>query len=142
MTDFLGSGWKYPISVENTDIERNGAKEKRKAIAISKDDQSIQESIMIILSTAKGERVMRPEFGCDINRLVFEVNNVATMSLVAFHITQALKQWEPRIQVLDVQSKIDEEERNKLNITIDYVIKTSNTKANMVYPFYLEGKGA
>lgn len=124
--DFLGRGWKYPLSIEKGKIE------------FSEGENSIKESILIILGTVKGERIMRPDFGCEINELVFSPNNTQTASLFEFYIQQALMKWEPRIEVLDVDAYPDADENNKINIKIDYMIKTSNAKSNLVYPFYLE----
>jgi phage baseplate assembly protein W len=84
---------------------------------------------------------MRPEFGCGINQLVFAPNNTQTATLIAFHVNQALMKWEPRIEVLNVDAHADEDEKNKLIINIEYMIKTTNTRDNMVYPFYLEKGG-
>jgi phage baseplate assembly protein W len=93
---------------------------------------------MIILETIEGERVMRPDFGCGINRLVFEPNNTSTTALIAFHIEEALMKWEPRIEVLEVNVIPDaNNEKNELIINIDYMIKSTNTRDNLVYPFYL-----
>lgn len=128
VADFLGRGWKFPVSTVGG------------MAAIAEGEESIRESILIILGTSRGERVMRPEFGCSINDLVFEVNSTATTTLVAFHVEEALKKWEPRIELLNVFVAPDEDKREKLNIEIDYVIRSTNTKANLVYPFYLEGK--
>ena len=127
--DFLGRGWKYPVSIKNGKI------------ASSEGEDSIRESIMIILTTAKGERVMRPDFGCGINQLVFAPNNTSTATLVQFYIREALQKYEPRIEVLDVSATPDGDERHKLNINIEYMVKSTNTKNNLVYPFYLERGG-
>lgn len=127
-TDFLGKGWAFPVNV------------KKNRIAMSEGEEGIRESILIILGTAKGERVMRPDFGCSINELVFEPNSTATTTLVAFHVKEALMKWEPRVEVLNVKATTDENEGNRLNIDIEYKVKTTNSKANLVYPFYLEGK--
>ncbi|MCZ7356856.1 MAG: GPW/gp25 family protein [Candidatus Methanoperedens sp.] len=131
--DFLGRGWKYqpdkPVSV------RDGK------IAYSEGEDSIKESIMIILGTSKGERIMRPDFGCDLNRLVFALNNTTTATLIESYIRESLLKWEPRIEVTDMDIAADEEEGNKLLVNIEYIIKTSNTKDNLVYPFYLERGG-
>ncbi len=124
--DFLGSGWKFPVSIKDGKILSSGGYD------------SIRESIMIILGTAKGERVMRPDFGCGINELVFAPNNTSTATLITFYIKEALLKWEPRIELLNVNAEPDETEQNKLIITIDYMVKTTNTKDNLVYPFYLE----
>ncbi len=128
IADFLGRGWKYPIS------QVNGS------IAPSEGEDGIHESIMLILGTAKGERIMRPDFGCGINDLVFEVNNTATTTMIGYHVKEALLKWEPRINVLSVDVSTDSNEQNKLNINIEYEVKSINSKANLVYPFYLEGK--
>ena len=128
--DFLGKGWKFPVTAWDGKI------------AMAEGDDCIKESIMMILGTGKGERVMRPDFGCNINDLVFEVNNTGTTTLIGFHVREALRKWEPRIEVLNIDVFTDEEERNKLNINIEYLVRASNRKANLVYPFYLiEGSG-
>lgn len=126
--DFLGKGWRNPVGLENG------------SVAYSQGEELIRESILMILGTAEGERVMRPEFGCGLNELVFAPNNTATASLAMFHVKEALQKWEPRIDVSEVTVSRDPEEGNRLNIEIRYRVKTTNTKDNLVYPFYLEGK--
>lgn len=123
--DFLGVGVSFPLRVENGKI------------AWSKYEESIKESIKIILGTTPGERVMRPDFGCRINELVFEPYNTSTETLIAFHIKEALLKWEPRIEVLNVNVASHEDEKEKLIVNIEYMIKTSNSRNNLVYPFYL-----
>lgn len=122
--DFLGSGWRYPILAGDSSI-------------VSKREKSIEESILIIIGTMKGERVMRPDFGCDLHRMVFDLNNEVTHIQAANYVRTALEKWEPRITILDVKAYADDEEQNKLYIDIDYEIISSNTKLNMVYPFYI-----
>lgn len=124
-SDFLGGGWKFPVDVENGQI------------VLSEGEENIEQSIRMILGTKPGERLMRPEFGCDLNRLVFSENNLATATLVAYHVEQALLEWEPRIDVLNVSAETTGE-GNQLNIQIDYMVKSSNTQRNLVYPFYME----
>lgn len=127
--DFLGSGWKCPVSVKNGRIASSGG------------EDSIRESIIIILTTAKGERVMRPNFGCKINELVFAQNNTSTATLMQFYIKESLLKWEPRIEVLDIAVTPDQDEKYKLVINIEYLVKTTNTRDNLVYPFYLDKGG-
>ncbi len=127
--DFLGKGWKYPVSIKN------------KKIQYSAGEDCIRESIMIILGTAKGERVMRPDFGCGIQELVFAPNSTSTATLISIHVKEALLKWEPRVEVLDVSASPDSEEENMLNIAIEYKVKTTNTRNNLVYPFYLAREG-
>ncbi len=127
--DFLGKGWKYPVSIKN------------KKIQYAAGEDCIRESIMIILGTAKGERVMRPDFGCGIQELVFAPNSTSTATLISIHVKEALLKWEPRVEVLDVSASPDSEEENMLNIAIEYKVKTTNTRNNLVYPFYLAREG-
>ncbi|MDP4181347.1 MAG: GPW/gp25 family protein [Bacillota bacterium] len=126
--DFLGKGWKMPISVY---------KEKAQT---SEGKDSIKESILLILSTGKGERVMRPEFGCRLKEMVYASNNISTATLIKSHIEEALLTWEPRIEVLDITANPRQNEP-VMDISIEYLIKTSNSKDNLVYPFYLESVG-
>ncbi len=129
--EFLGVGWKFPIAVDKGEggVDR---------IAMSHHEENIRESILIILSTAKGERVMRPNFGCGINELVFAPANVSTCSLVSFHVREALVLWEPRIEVREVETTADDKDHGKLLVNIEYRVRDTNNVFNLVYPFYLE----
>jgi hypothetical protein len=104
-------------------------------IAQARYEQRIEESIYLILSTSKGERVMLPEFGCGIHDLVFEPNNPATKSATAQAVRTALTRFEPRIDVLDLQ--VEPQEENLLLIRISYRIRANNAIGNLVYPFYI-----
>jgi len=127
-TDFLGLGWNFPIGVD-------GSSE----IALTADgEQSVRQSIWTILATAPGERVMRPDFGCGIHDLVFGVNNVATATSVTRAVRDALATWEPRIDVLDVSVAPDPSRASVLLIDISYQVRSTNSRFNLVYPFYLE----
>jgi len=128
--DFRGIGWAFPV-----EADREGR------IALSRLDESIKESILIIVGTAKGERVMRPTFGCGIHDLVFAPNDTTTAGLVSFEVREALIDWEPRIEVLNVQVMQDTEEGNKLLINLQYRVRSTNNIFNLVYPFYLEKSG-
>ncbi len=128
--DFLGLGWKFPVKA--------GASGK---IAISKFDENVKESILIILSTAKGERVMRPTFGCGIHDMVFETINMSTLSLIESAVRESLTNYEPRIDTLSVKVSAEAVDQGKLIININYTVRATNNQFNIVYPFYLsEGK--
>lgn len=124
---FLGRGWKFPARVD-----LNTGK-----IALSEFEQDIREAIWIILSTAKGERVMRPEFGCGIHDLVFASINTATLALVESNIRETLARFEPRIELLNVNISAAEAQNGKLLISMDYRVRQTNNEFNLVYPFYL-----
>ena len=123
---FLGVGWGFPLTVDDRGFFNKAEYE-----------ESVRQSIWIILGTAKGERVMRPDFGCGIYDLVFEVNSPSTAGKVAQAIRQALLLFEPRIDVLDIQVQATDG-GEVLLISIDYQVRTTNNVFNLVYPFYLE----
>lgn len=128
--EFLGTGWQFPVRTN-----------RRGDVELSSGIDDIEESIRIVLGTAKGERVMRPEFGCGIHDYVFTTVNATALTLVETAVEDALVQWEPRIEVLDVDASREGTERGKLAISIDYRVRSSNTEHNLVYPFYLtEGR--
>jgi phage baseplate assembly protein W len=126
---FLGVGWGFPVAFTGG------------APVMVRGDEGVAESIWIILSTAPGERVMRPEFGCGIHQHVFALNNATTMGLIAFEVRRALVRWEPRIDVLDVRVTADVED-DRLLVDLDYAVRPTNSRFNLVFPFYLEGGGA
>lgn len=125
--DFLGKGWKYPVRVDE-----NGK------IAVSENDEDIKEAIRIILGTAKGERVMRPDFGCGIHEFVFTSMNAVNLSLIETSVRDALTLWEPRIELINVKTDTEKADEGKLFINIDYRVRVTNTEFNLVYPFYLK----
>ena len=123
--EFLGTGWQFPIEFHG------------RRLVLSAHDKSIRESIQIILETARGERVMRPDFGCGLHERVFAVNDSSTRGAVADDVRDALLRWEPRIEVLDVAVTSGGAEDEVLNISIDYRVRSTDNRYNMVYPFYL-----
>jgi len=123
---FLGTGWKFPLQVT-----------PRGAIATSSEEQKIEESILIILSTAPGERLMMPDFGCGIHDLVFASNDTSTVTRVVDLVRRSLTTYEPRIDVLDVNAETSTEQPNLLLIRVDYRIRDNNSTKNLVYPFFI-----
>lgn len=125
MTDFLGSGWAFPVDVN-----------ARGRIALSHREQDIEQAIKIILLTPKGQRVMRPEFGCQIHDLIFAPNDSNTAGLAAYYVEDALAMWEPRIEVINVDVSPDPAEPARILITIDYEVKQIHDRRSLVFPFY------
>ncbi len=125
--DFLGIGWAFPVGV---DLDG--------AIKMSRYEADIKEAIRIILETAKGERVMRPDFGCGIHELVFETLNTTTLNQVETSVREALFQYEPRIEIIQVAVSRDKVEEGMLLVNIDYRVRTTNSRDNFVFPFYLK----
>jgi len=125
---FLGRGWKFPLELN-----------PQGKIDYSAEEQKVQESILMILGTARGERPMRPDFGSRLHELVFEPVNTSTQSLVAAYATEALVQWEPRIDLLNVNVSDAAVHEGKLLVDIEYKVRATNSAFNLVYPFYLSG---
>jgi phage baseplate assembly protein W len=129
---YLGRGWSFPVRLQG----RSGA------IRVSEYDEDVRESIRIILSTSKGERVMQPEFGCGIHDLVFAVINTTTMADIEDSVRRALAMFEPRIDVVQVTvAAATQGVDGKLEVSIDYVIRGTNNQLNFVFPFYLRERG-
>ena len=126
MKPFLGVGWAFPIEADGSG-----------SVGLAEYEESVRQSIWIILGTAKGERLMRPDFGCGIYDLVFEVNSPSTAGRVAQEVRDALLMFEPRIDVLDVQAQ-PAGDGEVLLISIDYQVRATDNAFNLVYPFYLE----
>ena len=122
---FLGTGWAFPIKVNS-----------RGGLSYSQHEKDIEESIYIILATSKGERIMRPDFGCGIHDFVFSPADEFTMQSIKKRVEEAHRDWEPRIDLMGVD--VSPVERNRLIINIEYRVRSTNTFYNLVYPFYLE----
>ena len=126
---FIGVGWSFPPEFipSNQDV---------KMVA---DEKDIKQSLKVLLSTKLGERVMQPEFGCGIHELVFEELDETLVTYAKNLIEKAILKFEPRIDVDSIH--VDEdltEGEGLLRIDIVYTVRSTNTRSNMVYPFYLK----
>ena len=129
---FLGRGWKFPITIDK----------KTGRFLMSEYEEDIQEAITIIIQTRRGERAMLPEFGCDIHNFVFGITDYGTRNEMEKAVRQALIQWEPRIKDVKVEAKDVSGVNGRVDISVDYIVRSTNNAHNMVYPFYLnEGIG-
>jgi phage baseplate assembly protein W len=124
---FYGVGWSFPVWHDSAG-----------AIALSAEEESIRESILLIVGTARGERAMRPTFGSGLNQLVFEINDTMTAARASAEVRDSLIEWEPRIEVLDVRAGAGGDDANLLLIELDYRVRSTNNVFNLVYPFYLQ----
>lgn len=109
---FLGRGWKFPIAVDATTGR----------FLLSEGEDDIAEAIRIILMTSRGERVMRPDFGCGLREFAFGTTDETTLRLLETDITQAITVWEPRVTDVEVKAKLDPSHPGKLSIGISYVV--------------------
>jgi phage baseplate assembly protein W len=108
----------------------------RGRVALARQERDIEEAVQIILLTPKGQRVMRPDFGCRIHDLTFSPNDATTAGLAAYYVKEALGMWEPRIRVQDVSTSIDPRNASRLLVEIHYEIKASHDRRSLVFPFY------
>ncbi|MDP9241052.1 MAG: GPW/gp25 family protein [Actinomycetota bacterium] len=131
--EFIGRGWAFPLRADATG-----------SIALVGADTEIEEAIRLILATAPGERVMRPEFGCGMHDHVFDSMDATTAGQVAYAVQTALEQWEPRIDVSAVDVSYAAESTATIYIDIRYTVRATNDPRNLVFPFYVipaEGEG-
>jgi uncharacterized protein len=126
MADIIGSGIAFPLRVDS-----------HGGLALSHQDQDVEEAIAVIIGTARGERPMRPEFGCGIHDYVFETIDARAVGRFEHEVRLALQRWEPRIDVLDVSVDTSFAERGELLIEILYSLRATNDVRNLVYPFYV-----
>lgn len=122
---FLGQGFRFPLAVVNG------------RLALSRGERKIEESIRFILSTARGERLMRPELGCGLHDLVFSPGGPASEIRVADAVREALVLHEPRIDVLELTAESPEGAPNVLLIRVAYRIRENNAVTNLVYPYFI-----
>lgn len=123
---FLGIGWAFPVAVRSDG-----------SLATVAEEEDVREAVLIILGTAPGERVMRPDFGTGIHALVFEPITTSLLERVRLNVTEALIKWEPRIDNIEVKVETMRAV-GKLMIHVTYRIRATNTFYNLVYPFYLQ----
>ncbi|MDJ0632707.1 MAG: GPW/gp25 family protein [Xenococcaceae cyanobacterium MO_188.B29] len=123
--DYLGTGWSFPLK---TDLQGG--------ISLCAADQKVREAILIILRTELGERRYRPDFGCRLSELTFAPLNSKTLFLMRLYVQEALETWEPRIDLEEVVTEPDPI-LGKVNILINYRLKSNYESGSLVYPFYL-----
>ena len=125
MTDFVGSGWAFPVGVDSTG-----------QIALARGSRDIEQAMRLILMTYPGERPMRPSFGSRLRDFVFDGATWENAAAVANEVRASLAQWEPRATVTDVVVIPEADDPGVLSIDIAYVIKGTNDPRNLVFPFY------
>ena len=123
---FLGKGLAYPFHVNS-----------RGEIALAAAENDIEQAIYIILSTAPGERVMRPEFGCRAHELIFAPRDATTEGLMVYYVQQALGRWEPRIELKSVTVANSSSPDGAMIVEIQYHIKATHDTRSIVYPFFI-----
>lgn len=128
--DFIGKGWRFPI-LPNT----------AGSLAYVGGDANVEQSLRILLLTSLGERVMRPDFGCKAQRQVFAPGSVQHLGLLETTIREAVRDWEPRVELDTISAEVDPSDETRVTVSVSYRVRPSNTRNNLVFPFYLGSIG-
>lgn len=125
---FLGRGWAFP-----PEFDRHS-----RAPRMVEQEDDIRESLRILLSTSPGERIMHPDYGCGIRDLVFDVMNETVLAEIRDLIERAILFFEPRVTLEYIDIRLDDANQGRLEILIDYSVRATNSRSNLVFPFYLQ----
>jgi uncharacterized protein len=124
---FLGIGWSFPPT-----FTRRGY-----TVVTTEGEANVRESLRVLFETAQGERVMLPTYGCALWRLVFRALTATFVTEVSAAVEKAVVDWEPRIDLLGVEVREDPAEEGLVTVSVDYLVRLTNTRSNLVFPFYL-----
>ncbi len=133
--NFLGRGLGFPPSFVKPSTDAGGTGGD---MILVEGEQDIQQSLHILLSTRPGERLLRPDYGCNLDQLLFEPLTVSLTSLMQDVVKTALIHHEPRIFVNEVRIESVDNLEGQILIHIDYTIRTNNSRFNFVFPFYIQ----
>ena len=125
--DFLGRGWAFPLSVEHATGR----------VVMAEYEEDIRQSVNIILSTRKGERLMRPDFGSGLHSFIFDNDNVTTRTRIKNAAEEALSLWEPRIKDVEVKVDFPQGATNGFLLAVSYTVRNTNNPFNLVFPYFL-----
>ncbi|MDY7227260.1 GPW/gp25 family protein [Hyalangium rubrum] len=109
------------------------------AIDMVEEHAAIRQAVLLLLTTLPGERVMRPEYGCDLHRLTFSPNDETTAGLAIYYVRRALERWEPRIQLLQVEAGRNPEDAFRLDVTLEYRVRATGRGDRFLYALTLTG---
>ena len=123
---FLGTGWRFPILPDEAG-----------RLGYATGEQSIEHCLRALLLTATGERVMRPDFGTKVQEAVFAPGSVQNLRDLERSIAEAVRTFEPRVELDVVRAEADPADESRVTVSVEYRIRRTNTKANLVFPFYL-----
>jgi len=126
-SSFLGTGWGFPPQFTKGGADLN----------LVSGTEDIQQSLEILLSTQAGERVMQEEFGCDLNRILFEEMDQSLVNTLSSLISDAILYYEPRITLDNLDVSESDSQQGLLLIQIQYTVRSTNSRFNLVYPFYI-----
>lgn len=126
MTDALGTGVAFPLGVD-----------QRGGIALARGGTDVEQALRLILTTAPGERPMRPDFGCAVHDHVFDVIDIAALGQIEHAVRVAVERWEPRVEVVGVDFDLTRQRQGRLNVELTYALRDVPGVRNLVHPFYV-----
>jgi phage baseplate assembly protein W len=129
--DFLGTGWAFPVRPD-----LGGG------LGYTSGEANIEQSLLVLLQTAQGERVMRPLFGTRGRELVFAPGSTQNLRLLETTVQEAIRDHEPRVAVERVQAELDPRDETRAIVDLTYRVRQTNTRLNLVFPYYLGTAGA
>lgn len=124
---FLGTGWGFPVTFQ---------KQPDTGVRMVSEVEDISESLVLLLSTRPGERVMRPDYGCNLEDMLFESVNESLLTYIKDLITKSILYYEPRIQLKKIDILTDRIAEGMVKVEVDFIIRSSNTRFNFVYDYY------
>lgn len=130
-SSFFGRGWAFPPSFDKAS----------NSVAMVEKETDIRQSLEILLTTRVGERLLEPRYGCDLTRFLFEPIDTTLKTYMREIIRDAILYFEPRIKLKDIALHARPEE-GRIDIEVDYLIPSVNSRTNLVFPFYLPGEAA
>jgi phage baseplate assembly protein W len=125
-SQIVGSGWRFPIRPDSTG-----------GLGYSSGDENVEQSLKILLLTNLGQRVMRSDFGSKAPGLVFAPGSLQYLGLLETTIREAVRDWEPRIDLEEVRAEPELDDETQITVHIGYRVRRTNTRSNLVFPFYL-----
>jgi uncharacterized protein len=130
MSDFLGRGWRFPI------VPDAGG-----GLGYIDGDDNVAQSLVVLLSTGAGERVMRPTFGTNARDLVFAPGSVVNLKALETRVRDAVREHEPRARLVSVAATQNPLERERVDVEVVYTVRRTNVRSSIVFPFYLTRLG-
>jgi len=125
--EFLGTGWRFPLLPD----ESGG-------LAYTSGEANVEQSLRILLLTRLGERVMRPDYGSEAPRLVFAPGSEQYLRLLESTVRTAVRDFEPRVELIEVRAETEPADESRVTVSIDYRVRPTNSRLNLVFPFYLD----
>jgi phage baseplate assembly protein W len=129
-SEFTGVGWRFPILPDPTG-----------SLGYMAGDANVEQSLRLLLLTELGQRVMRPDFGCKAGRLVFAPGSVQMLGQLETAVREAIRDWEPRIELQSVRAETQPRDPTRVDVVVAYTVRATNTRGNLVFPFYLVEEG-